>query len=229
LNIATNGGLTIVAVVRFTGTAADYERIIDLHESNLPNTTPIMIYRSETSSDVGLEIRNSWGTFSTRSSGEIVQGAWLTVVARYSASTMEYWFTVNNNVFTGNASTALTDRTVSNTWIARAFDAKPYFNGDIAGVFVVDEYLDAGATSGIADLMVRGVDLTADTSSAPAGSTSLTNCTCNAGFSGPDGGTCTACEAGKYKASTGSAVCTDCGAGTHSTAVGASASSTCSV
>jgi hypothetical protein len=30
LNIATNGGLTIVAVVRFTGTAGSYERIIDL-------------------------------------------------------------------------------------------------------------------------------------------------------------------------------------------------------
>jgi hypothetical protein len=39
---------------------------------------------------------------------------------------------------------------------------------------------------------------------------------------------CTACEAGKYKALTGSATCTDCGAGTYSTAVGASASSTCS-
>jgi hypothetical protein len=30
LNIATNGGLTIVAVVRFTGTVGDFERIIDL-------------------------------------------------------------------------------------------------------------------------------------------------------------------------------------------------------
>jgi hypothetical protein len=47
-----------------------------------------------------------------------------------------------------------------------------YFNGDIAGVFVVDEYLSTDATSVIADLMVRGVDLTADTSSAPVGNTS---------------------------------------------------------
>ena len=38
---------------------------------------------------------------------------------------------------------------------------------------------------------------------------------CNAGFSGPVGGPCTACEAGKYKVSTGSDACTDCGAGTN--------------
>jgi cysteine-rich repeat protein len=165
LNIASNGGLTIVAVVRFTGTAADYERIIDLHMSGLPETTAIMMYRNETSSNVGLEIRSSWGIVGIVSSGEIVQDAWLTVVARYRASTREYWLTVNENVFTGTASAAVTDRTASNTWIARAFDdTKPYFNGDIAGVFVVDEYLSADATSAIADLMVRGVDLTADTS-----------------------------------------------------------------
>jgi hypothetical protein len=184
LNIATNGGLTIVAVVRFTGTAADFERIIDLHEGDVSATTPIMIYRASTSSNVGFEIRNSWGICAIVSLGEIVQNAWLTVVARYSASTMEYWLTVNDNVFTGTASSAVTDRTASNTWIARAYDntpynngyRTPYFNGDIAGVFVVDEYLSTNATSAIADLMVRGVDLTADTSSAPAGSTSLTNC-----------------------------------------------------
>jgi hypothetical protein len=59
---------------------------------------------------------------------------------------------------------------------------------DISGVLVVDEYLSTDATSAITDLMVRGVHLTADTSSAPVRSTSLTGCTCNAGWTGPDGG-----------------------------------------
>jgi hypothetical protein len=99
---------------------------------------------------------------------------------------------------------------------------------DISGVLVVDEYLSTDATSAITDLMVRGVHLTADTSSAPVRSTSLTGCTCNAGWTGPDGGTCTAFEAGKYQTLSGTATCTDCAAGTFSTAVGASATSTCS-
>jgi hypothetical protein len=47
--------------------------------------------------------------------------------------------------------------------MAKASDNQPFLNGDIAGVFVVDEYLSTDATSAIADAMVRGVDLT-DTS-----------------------------------------------------------------
>jgi hypothetical protein len=44
--------------------------------------------------------------------------------------------------------------------MAKASDNQPFLNGDIAGVFVVDEYLSTDATSAIADAMVRGVDLT---------------------------------------------------------------------
>jgi hypothetical protein len=70
-----------------------------------------------------------------------------------------------------------------------------------------------------------------------------TSCTCNAGSTGPNGGPCEPCLAGKYKTLTGTATCTNCGAGTYSpagsaacmncgagrysTAVGAQVSSTC--
>jgi hypothetical protein len=64
-------------------------------------------------------------------------------------------------------------------------------------------------------------------SQSATGSDAATDCVCVAGFSGPDGGTCTACLAGKYKTTTGSVACTDCGAGKYSTASGASVASTC--
>ena len=41
-------------------------------------------------------------------------------------------------------------------------------------------------------------------STAPACSTTLTSCLCNPGFSGPNGGPCTACKPGFYKSSVGS-------------------------
>jgi len=47
-------------------------------------------------------------------------------------------------------------------------------------------------------------------SSSPVGSLNVTACTCNAGSSGPDGGTCTKCFAGTYKVGSGSASCDDC-------------------
>ena len=43
---------------------------------------------------------------------------------------------------------------------------------------------------------------------------------CNAGFTGPDGGPCTACEAGKFKIASGADACSSCGAGWYSSAVG---------
>ena len=58
-------------------------------------------------------------------------------------------------------------------------------------------------------------------SSSPAGSDTLADCRCNAGSTGPDGGACTLCAAGKFKAGTGSAECTDCEAGKYSAAEGA--------
>ena len=56
---------------------------------------------------------------------------------------------------------------------------------------------------------------------------SSSTCTCNAGFTGPDGGDCTSCVAGKYKTSSGSVACTDCGVNTYSGTVGATMSSVC--
>lgn len=51
--------------------------------------------------------------------------------------------------------------------------------------------------------------------------------TCNAGYTGPYGGPCTACSAGQYKSVTSNAACTSCPVGTFSNAVGASVCTAC--
>ncbi len=73
---------------------------------------------------------------------------------------------------TYQAPQAITDRTVSGTWIGKNHwhdtgAGGAYFNGDMAGVLVVDEYLSTDATSAIADAMVRGEDLTTQGPCAP--------------------------------------------------------------
>jgi hypothetical protein len=65
----------------------------------------------------------------------------------------------------------------------------------------------------------------------PALSTSpanATNCTCNAGSSGPDGGACTPCSSGTYKTVSGSEACTSCPAGTYQGVAGSSQCLMCS-
>jgi hypothetical protein len=89
----------------------------------------------------------------------------------------------------------------------------------------------AGTYSGTAAATSASTCLTC-----PAGTTSpiwsdaLADCvsaSCNAGYTGPDGGPCSACVAGKYKTASGSAGCTSCGVGTYSASTGATAASTC--
>ena len=63
--------------------------------------------------------------------------------------------------------------------------------------------------------------------SSPLGSDVITDCTCNAGYKGPDGGACVACVAGKYSPQNGSSSCIDCEGGTFSTTVAATSSTTC--
>jgi hypothetical protein len=63
-------------------------------------------------------------------------------------------------------------------------------------------------------------------SDSPPGSSALSSCKCNTGFTGIDGGTCSVCPAGKYKDSIGDSACTDCGVGTYS-AAGATACTGC--
>ena len=160
-NIDTNGGLTIVAVVRFTGSPGSSERIIDF--GNGINTVGIILARYSTSTSLYLEITNAgssdriWGNIPNT----IQQNTWLTVVVRYRASTKEYVVTVNNAAgLTGTASAAVTDRSYSRTYIGKSAFPDAYFNGEIAGVFVVDECLSTDAISAIADALVRGEDLT---------------------------------------------------------------------
>jgi hypothetical protein len=185
LNIATNGGLTIVAVVRFTGTAGVWERIIDLGSGQ--DTNNLVLCRRWTNSGFYL-------VFQTQPSGPsnwvenrpvdyyidnmIQQNTWVTVVVRYSASTRQYVVKVNNVAdYTGIASDTVPDRTVSGTYIGKSWwSADAYLNGDMAGVFVVDEYLSTDATSAIADAMARGEDLTTQGPCAPQVLSPLLRC-----------------------------------------------------
>jgi hypothetical protein len=66
----------------------------------------------------------------------------------------------------------------------------------------------------------------AETSSLP-GSGSKTGCICNAGYSGPDGGICSACTNGQYKDVNGSSACSECPRNTFSSSFAATSKSTC--
>jgi len=59
------------------------------------------------------------------------------------------------------------------------------------------------------------------------GSDELTDCRCNSGYTGSDGGPCLACAPGKHKTGLGSSACSDCEAGKFSNAVAANSCENC--
>jgi hypothetical protein len=61
----------------------------------------------------------------------------------------------------------------------------------------------------------------------PAGSQDITNCSCIAGYTGPDGGECTSCRQGTYKTEIGQGKCNECLRGTYSLTVAATSNATC--
>ena len=60
-----------------------------------------------------------------------------------------------------------------------------------------------------------------------AGSDNVTDCRCDAGYTGPDGGECTACPAGTYKDTAGSVECTTCVAGKYKDTTGSGECTAC--
>lgn len=121
-----------------------------------------------------------------------------------------------------------------------------FSNSQIAGAFMVDEFLTTTGINSIFDEMSNGVDFTDTTcpsgnpctqcaagkyktvtgaaacTTCPAGltspiaSTSSAACVvadvsgCNAGYTGPSGGPCIACVTGTYKTTAGTATCMTC-------------------
>jgi hypothetical protein len=52
---------------------------------------------------------------------------------------------------------------------------------------------------------------------------------CQSGYTGPNGGPCTACVAGKYKSSSGSSACSSCSSGKYNPAPGGTSSAACTL
>jgi hypothetical protein len=145
LNIATNGGLTIVALVKFTGTVSSFERIIDF--GNGQGNSNILFARSGTSSSIyfdGLNATTAFGGGNVISpTGTIVQDEWTIFSARYTASTRGIELFKNNILIaSGTTTIAITDRTVTTSYVGRShWSADTYFNGQMGGLYVFDRLL----------------------------------------------------------------------------------------
>jgi hypothetical protein len=155
LNIASNGGLTIVAVVLFKGSVRDWERIIDF--GNGPFADNIVLCRGESTNLLRLDLYNG----ATRvlrvdaASVPITQNEWLTIITRYDASTLAGEIRINGALAgSATASAAVTDKTFSGTYVGKShWSGDAYVDANMAGLAVIDKHLDLDTAAAIADSM----------------------------------------------------------------------------
>ena len=221
-NIGTNGGFTIVIVMRWAGVLQTGQHILT---SGNPRTWEIYRYGATTIEFLWWNGNTWWRVW--RSTTMTQDVTWLTIVVRYNKNGQVY-STINGAGGT-DGRFGYGDRTFDALYLGRSRTNTGHLNGDIAGAFIVDELLTIDATNVISNAMVNGMDLTDTTcpsgntctvcpmdSTSPTGSTQITSCTCNQGYTGLNGGPCTACPVGTYKQNSGSAACIDCVAGKYS-------------
>jgi hypothetical protein len=137
---ATNGGLTIIALARFTGTAGSNERIMDFNNGTADN---IILARNSTGTTMNFAVFNSTTAVINISGGTIAQGAWAVWVARYNANTLTAELFQNGVcVASTTMSAAVTNKTLTAGYIGKSVNADAYLNGDISALFVYDYWLD---------------------------------------------------------------------------------------
>ena len=217
-NIQSNGGYTLVTVVRFPSTYTNMDRVFEAWSlTGRREEYLVRSYLSSTQYQMGF-IWYDQGTMGPTVYSQAMSTSsneWLTIVSTYQRSPNKYSLTVNGVTQTNTDPQVMRDKTVAGMYIGKSkwqtialgFSSNAVLSADIAGLFVVDEYLNTDATAAIADAMRSGVDLTDTT--CPRGNTCRIPIACNAGYAGPIGDPCTECAAGTFAVAS-STVCTEC-------------------
>ena len=161
--IASKGGFTVVAVVRFKGSPGYDERIIDF--GNGANNNNILLGRQGNSNDMLFQVwQGGSSSCAVTISSAIVQHRWMTVVAQYLSHKCMLRVIVEgygvSSSWSPGLSTPVTDRTVSKAWVGRNHWGQSWLNADIAGLYANDEYVNDNNADLIADKLKAGLDMT---------------------------------------------------------------------
>ena len=140
-NINTNGGFTAVWFGAFTGTVNNHERIFDFGSGTSNN---IIAGRNGTATAIYFILtENEYGYNVISGNGVITQNEYAVWTFRYTASSRLMEILKNGvSLVTGTAGAAITNRTLTNTWIGRSnFTQDTYSNTNTVGLYVYDSYL----------------------------------------------------------------------------------------
>lgn len=160
LNTDTNGGFTLMTLIKFTGSATAWERIIEF-----VGASSDYMYVSRNSNGSG--IRVSFNTTVLDTSTGLDQNVWNVIAVRYTKSSTSLQI-YKNNVVIGSSSVAttnFTNRSIVNSYIGYTPNTSIFSNFDLAKLFIYDGAL---SDSDMTLLYIYMFDVPTITSSQPA-------------------------------------------------------------
>ena len=280
LNPRTNGGITVVTVVRLSSQSNSKEYFFNL------NLNGVYFSIFAENQMITVHMADDFGDLSSIQSPPLDLTQWLRITVTYNTVLLTMTVSFNDAapitapIFGGMMNDGrLVNGQLSSIILGGSSEilSRQGFSGDMSGFFFVDEVLSSNAITSIRNQMTQNMDVSsvcsagdsvcvgcsagkfkvnpgpspctdcsvntystavAATSSATCegcpdfavsdvGSGVITACKCNTGYTGADGNTCSACELGQYKESTGTALCTNCGLGKYSGLPAAKTALTC--
>jgi hypothetical protein len=139
MNISTNGGFTMMILIKLVGTAENFERIFDFGDNSVTNN--IYLTRMNTTQNLLFEVYNP-STSTSRSIGDpIIQEQWIVIGCRYIKSSTLQIFKNTELLIQVNTSLNHIDRTFLNTYIGVSHSASAYLNAHISKLFLYDRAL----------------------------------------------------------------------------------------
>ena len=184
LNMHSKGGLTIVAVIKFRSIGA-WERVVEFTSET--STDDVYVSRYASTSKLRFEIRSpaapGVACVLISDEGTIVEGEWMTIVARYSAAMNSVDLLKDERSASWRSTFGapkkcdfkVEDRTVKHSYIGKSrWDE--YLTADIKGIHVVSQYLDDAVAAAFGDSLRQGYGNSCCGPTLPAGPAGCHQC-----------------------------------------------------
>jgi len=141
LSVSTQGGFTLVCMIKWTGTVGGWERIIDFGSGSGNNN--IVVTRYSNTANITLDMYNSSTSYAmTTSTSPIVANEWMVIACRWIKGSKRQIYKNNVLVLENTFTTTINDRTVTNTYLGKSnWAADAYLNAHISKTFIYDRAL----------------------------------------------------------------------------------------
>jgi len=157
-SFSLTSGFTAVTKLKFTNSIASHEKVFCF---GVGATDNILLSRYSTQDKLYFQIieGDPANACTLINQYQFPQDTWLTVVAKWRSSDNSISLTVDGNEYSATCTNGITGRVFTETYIGKSHWSDPYLSGDIAGLYIWDNYLsDADVATVVDSIHIASTD-----------------------------------------------------------------------